>query len=505
MNLSEYCSLSPDTFRGRLTLSGLAGLVLALCFPPYYQWYLIPVPFVLIHLVMSRVDPLEAARHGAVFAVVFYLFHTYWFASFHFLALPFMLAWLGFVHAVWAGGITWWGWNVWSGTAGWVLMQWFLGVGYHAFPWSRLATALAVTPSLIQPVRFTGELVLGGTIVLASFMVGEWLTNRRLLIPLVLIVCVGVLLVGEGYVRYHYEQVDLSSRRTMLVQPNVASGEAPEDPYRQLRRLVEMTETKAQPGDLVVWPETAVLREPFTIDGNGLMWRTLRWRNFFKDLMAPGFSLFFGLQFTDPQPNRLDRLNGAVLLDQEINPAGFYTKRRPVPGGEHLPFMGQVEWIKQFGRMVGTLGYRAGEKGGLIPVEVGGQTRRIGVQICFEDAFSQHVRDQVNRGADLLINISNDSWSNSTASHWQHFYRARIRAIETGRPVLRNGNTGVSAIIDPIGRLTGTLEPYREGTVRGRIPDPMDRPLFTRWGSWLTAGLLIVMLLTGWNFSRIRQ
>lgn len=496
MSLNTALTSLSATPRRRTLLVMVSGGLLALCFPPYYLWFLFPLPFVGIYLAMDGVDWREGARLGAVFAVDFYLLHTYWFVSFHPLALPFMLIWLGIVHAVWAGGVAWVGWTPFSATAGWVLIQWFLGVGYHAFPWSRLATALAVVPSTIQPTRYLGELVWGGLLVLCVFLLTEWLLRRQYGGVLILVAVAIGLGMAEGYVRYHFQQVTRSSQKVTMVQPNVASSQGREDPHLQLRRLSRMTESKTEPGDLVIWPETAVMREPLTIAGDSLRWRTVRWRRFFRHIMKPDSSLLFGLRFTDPLPNRLPRLNGAAMLGPGSEPTGFYTKRRPVPGGEHLPFMGQVEWIRQFGRMVGTLGYRAGEKGGLIPLQVGGEKWPIGVQICFEDAFSQHVRGQVNRGADLLVNISNDSWSRSRASHWQHFYRARVRAIESGRMVLRNGTTGVSALIDPIGRLTDVLAPYEQGVVTGSLAEPLDRPLFTQWGDWITMVFVLLLILT---------
>lgn len=477
----------------RLISVSVAGLLLGLCFPPYYLWPLMLPAFLIFYWSLQETGGWPAFRLGFLFAAIFYLLHTYWFASFHPLALPFMLIWLGLIHGLYTWGVTRYEWNPLTAACGWLITQWFIGVGYHGFPWSRLATALATVPETIQPVRYLGELGWGALIVLFCFSLAESLYRWEYVwLTLGLVVCLG-LGVGEGYVRYNFDQVTRTGRRVMLVQPNVASGDMSNDPAAQLRRVNRLTKKHAEPGDLVVWPETVVIREPFSIDGDSLRWRSARWRGFFTNLLDPGYSLFFGVRFTDPKPGHLPRLNGGVMLDSSAHPVSFYTKRRPVPGGEHLPLMGSVSLVRKLGRALGTLGYRAGEVGGLNQVEVNGEAWQAGIQICFEDAFAPHVLDQVNRGADLLINISNDSWSRSSASHWQHFFRSRVRAIETGRMVLRNGNTGVSALVDPFGRTSEILLPYEKGVVRGRLVAPTDRPLYVYLGNWITMVMGLVL------------
>jgi len=489
---------------GRMLVAAVAGFMLGVCFPPFFLWFVIPLPFMLFYNVVKRGQSSDSFRLGFVFAVTFFATHTFWFYSFHPLALPFMLVWLGVWFGVWTYSIQWIGWNPWTATTGWVIVQWVLGVGYHAFPWSRIATALGTRPEILQPVRFMGELAWGGMVVLFGFAAGDWWhQGRSKTVTVVLLVLISVL-VFEGYLRVHHEPVYRNSREALLVQPNIESSWNPENPYTQLRTLTRMTQSKARPGDLVVWPETAVMREPLKIENDHLQWTSVRWQQYFLDLMEPGFDLFFGLRFTDPVPNRLPRLNGATLLSSNGSPVYFYTKQHPVPGGEHLPLMGSVPAVRKLGRMLGTMGYRAGEKGGLIPFEVNGNRWKIGVQICFEDAFSGLVREQVHRGADILINISNDSWSRSRASHWQHFYRARIRAIETGRMVLRNGNTGASALIDPMGRILKMLEPYRKGTLRGQLVSPIEMPFYTKWGDWVTLSFVIFMGIMGITREYIR-
>ncbi len=484
----------------RPVLIASAGVLGGLCYPPVGWVWLLPVAFVLLYAGLQGTIPRRAARLGFAFGTVFYLVHTYWFASFHPLALPFVLLVLGLWHAIWAWGVVRLGSNPWIMAGGWMVLEWILTRGYLAFPWSRVAAAFSPYPLWIQPVAFVGEVAWGGLLVAMFFLIGRFLLRSRGSKELVAAVLSVLLLLGAGWIRMEWTPVNFTSRNVLLVQPDVRSRYNPDsDRSTQLKVLTRITARRARPGDLVVWPETTVLGQPLSIADGGLEWsRQRRWREFFQRLVRDRFELLFGTTFYDPKPQRLDRLNGAVLLGADLRPRGYYTKRIPVPGGEHLPLMGRWNWVRRLGRMAGTLGYRAGRKGGLIPLEVANESWQIGVQICFEDAFSGYVRQQVSRGADLLVNLSNDSWSRSTASHLQHFYRARIRAVETGRMMLRNGNTGVSALIDPLGRIQDQLGPWRRGVVRGRLARPLQPPLYTRWGDWITLLVAGALGIRGW-------
>jgi len=481
-----------QTPRRRLLSAGIAGGLGGLLFPPYYFWFLMPVPFFFLYGSFDNAARDETFRLGMTFAVVFYLFHTYWFFSFHPVALPFMMVFLGCVYGVVFYGVSWIGVGPFSLSAGWMIVQGILGYGYHAFPWSRLATSLADVPLLIQPVRWLGEWGWGGLLVACFFACSDYLINRRSGIPASILLLVVLGFFTAGGIVFSSTYLERTNRTALLVQPSVESDFSLSSPRQQLRIINDLTEEHAREGDFVVWPETAVMRQPFQLNGEKLSWTHENWREFFRGLLEPGFDLFTGVPFTDPQPNKLPRLNGAVLIEHPGKPTAFYTKRRPVPGGEHLPLMGSVEWVKTVGKFFGTLGYRAGKKGGLIPVSTEHGRLKAGVLICFEDAFSQDVRRQVHRGADLLINISNDSWSRSRASHWQHFYRARVRAVETGRMVLRNGNTGVSGFIDPLGRVDQLLKPYQRGTLRDSIVLPLGDTLHNKLGSSIPIGLILL-------------
>ena len=121
---------------------------------------------------------------------------------------------------------------------------------------------------------------------------------------------------------------------------------------------------------------------------------------------------------------------------------------------------------------------------------------RFSTPICFEDTFGYLNREFVNRGAQVIVNMTNDTWSGSVPAEMQHFAMAVFRATENRRSVVRAANSGITAIVEPSGRITATLEPFVEGTLIGDVPVFDEaRTLYSRAGDWLGVGLTAAALL----------
>lgn len=147
-------------------------------------------------------------------------------------------------------------------------------------------------------------------------------------------------------------------------------------------------------------------------------------------------------------PKPYDRFNSASFITPDGNFAARYDKMHLVPFGEYVPF-------KSLFFFAGSL---LAEAGDLSPgthrtvFTYGGH--HYGTFICYESTFADEVRLFVLKGADVLVNISDDGWYGDTSAAWQHLNMVRMRAIENHRWVLRATNTGVTAAIDPYGRVT---------------------------------------------------
>ena len=210
----------------------------------------------------------------------------------------------------------------------------------------------------------------------------------------------------------------------------------------------------ASGADLIVWPEAAYPR-PFPvgtrgIDGTGLA--------------KPAYSahLLLGVDVYDPADLRHGNENAAFLLSPDLRVVYKYAKHHLVPFGEYVLF--DLDKVLPIDSLVpGT--FVPGKE--LVPVAFpvaslarAGRPRsvKVGIEICYDAIFPEISRAHANQGADLLVNLTNDAWYGFSSAPFQFLRMVEMRAIETGLPVARAANTGVSAFIDPLGRISQTTE-----------------------------------------------
>jgi apolipoprotein N-acyltransferase len=196
------------------------------------------------------------------------------------------------------------------------------------------------------------------------------------------------------------------------------------------------------PTDIIVWPEAP----------NDFLERDQEFRTAMSSLAratdAPIIVGNIGLD-ADPQAERgYDQYNSADFIAPDGSFAGRYDKMHLVPFGEYTPYKRLFFFAGSLLQDVGLF-----DKGKRRTVfSTGGHT--YGVFICYESVFADEIRQYADMGADVLVNISDDGWYGDTSAAWEHLNMARMRAIENHRWILRATNTGVTAAIDPYGRVT---------------------------------------------------
>ncbi|MFQ5345688.1 MAG: apolipoprotein N-acyltransferase, partial [Mariprofundus sp.] len=116
-----------------------------------------------------------------------------------------------------------------------------------------------------------------------------------------------------------------------------------------------------------------------------------------------------------------------------------------------------------------------------------------GSLICYESLFPEEARARVLHGAEVLVNVTNDAWYGTTPAAWQHFQAARMRAVETGRFVLRAANTGVTAIIQPDGVVRGISPWWTQTVLSGNYRLSNTQTGYVRWGDWPLLACLIML------------
>jgi apolipoprotein N-acyltransferase len=162
-----------------------------------------------------------------------------------------------------------------------------------------------------------------------------------------------------------------------------------------------------------------------------------------------------------------------------------------------MPFT-EYEFVRKFfDAIVGfSSGWKPGDRLVALPFTLkSGREIRFAAPICFEDAFAFHVSALVGEGADLIINLTNDSWSKTESAEYQHFSIAWWRAVELRRPLIRSTNAGYTVVVEPSGRIAADLPLFTPASLPVRIAIyPRTPTFYGRFGDWLPALLGAVLL-----------
>ena len=243
----------------------------------------------------------------------------------------------------------------------------------------------------------------------------------------------------------------------------------PENAWSNVGRHLELTREAARRGArLVVWPESAV---PFLYDEEPALAEQLQ-----ETVRRGGLYLYFGND--DREPGRI--FVGAKLLDPKGDVTARYRKMHLVPFGEYVPL-----------KAIFTLGGRVAAKvvqevsdfspgTEAVTGEVDGH--RIGGYICYEAIFPGLVRRFAAQGAELLVNITNDAWYGQTSAPHQHLAMAAFRAVENRRYMVRAANTGITAVVDPWGRVLEPTQLFDRTVLVREVPFVAETSFYTRHG-----------------------
>ncbi len=194
----------------------------------------------------------------------------------------------------------------------------------------------------------------------------------------------------------------------------------------------------------------------------------------------------------------LREYDSAALVRPDGTSAGRYDKIHLVPWGEYVPFKQFFSFADRLTAGVGNM-----DRGTSRSVFSSGG-HKIGVFICYESVFGDEVRQFVVNGADVLVNISDDGWYGDTSAAWQHLNMVRMRAIENRRWVLRSTNTGVTAVIDPYGRVTASIPRHIRSALRAGYGYETELTFYTRHGDVFAYGCALVSLVSI-GYSLIRR
>jgi apolipoprotein N-acyltransferase len=192
--------------------------------------------------------------------------------------------------------------------------------------------------------------------------------------------------------------------------------------------------------------------------------------------------------------------NSAFLVGPDTTVLGRYDKIHLVPFGEYIPLRRLLFFLDKLVAGIGD--FRSGEAYTVMAIPQG----RFAVLICFEGIFPDLVRHFVRHGAQFLVNITNDAWFGYSPASYQHLSMVVFRAVENRLPIVRAANTGISAVIDPTGRLSQQTDLFVRTWIKARItPAEGATTFYTRWGDLFAYGCVLVTAVSlGWGMVGLR-
>lgn len=381
----------------------------------------------------------------------------------------------------------------------WTLAEWARGHAFTGFPWNLIGYVWVESDPLRQSAALMGIYGVGLLTVFGAaapaVLGGGGFRHRR---PWMLVMTGIVLLSalwGWGYQRIGERPVDgVPGVRLRVVQPNIEQHLKWRTDKREQNFERHLT-LSAGPGAKgvthVIWPEAAV---PYYLDNDPVR------RAMIANRLSDGQILLTGSLRTGTGPTTASKhWNGFLAIDGQGKVVSSYNKSHLVPFGEYLPFRPLLSYIGLETITRGLGDYSAG---------IGRRTLHVpgappfSPLICYEVIFPGDVADSHPRPS-WLLNVTNDAWYGNSTGPYQHLAMARIRAVEEGLPVVRSANTGMSAIIDPYGRLVASLGLGVGGVIDGPLPLAVQSITpYAHWGDWILGALLLTFSLATRVFRR---
>ncbi len=458
-----------------------AAFLASLAFPGKYLENGIPllafVSLIPMFYVINRASWAYVWLLGIVYGFVFYLFYNYWLSTFHPLAIliapvlesvQYLLLFpilksartlfrkrYYLVQALFYSGYLY-------------LTQ----QGFLAYPYGNLTSAIHEFTSFIQIVSITGIWGLGLLMVLPQTMIAEMLTERRIYRKDISIVAI-LLVLNEGYgltaLNYYRKKSPEEVVRVAAIQHSADTWKGGYNRYRDnFYNMRDLTlQAMEEKPDMVVWSETAFVPS--------VPWHQKYPSNNFTSALCNefvNFGLNLGVPLITGNPE-------GVIKDESLPPflpdgswnwktyntvihfaegevKGTYRKQHLVPFTEHFPYEKQLPTVY---RILKEHDYKWWEEGHEAKVFEFGDLH-FSTPICFEDTFGILSAEFVRNGADMILNLSNDFWSQAVQAEVQHMQLAVFRAVENRRPLLRSTNSGITCLVLPSGDIIDPQEPF---------------------------------------------
>ncbi len=363
--------------------------------------------------------------------------------------------------------------------AAWLLVEWLRSWLLTGFPWLSLGYSQLDLP-LAGFVPLLGVLGTGALLVFSAGLLNLW----RRLWPVLLLLALWAAGLALSW-------LDWTEPAGEPLQASLVQGNIPQqDKWKSelfmpsIHQYLSLTE-QAGDAQLVIWPETAI--SAFDSDVEESVLQPLH-----ALMQGQGRDLLSGIVARQEDGSYYN-----AMISFGVSGRNHYYKRHLVPFGEYLPLRPLLGGVLDFLQIPMSDFSVGGDQKPLVPLA----GHPVGVNICYEDAFAGEVLRALPEAA-FLVNASNDAWFGESLAPHQHLQIARMRALESGRYLLRATNTGISAIIDPRGEIRAQAPQFTQAVLTGRIQPMQGMTPYARWQDVPLLVLATMLLLAGavWRF-----
>jgi apolipoprotein N-acyltransferase len=494
----------------RRSIAFSAGAVSALAMAPLNAWPVLFLTFPALVLLIDGIASrgwsglIAAADIGWWFGFGYFLAGLYWLgyaflvdaATFGWL-LPFAVLGLPAILAIYTALAIVLARSLWQRCAMRILVlaacltaaEWLRGHAFTGFPWNAFGHALTAPLALAQAASVFG--LWGLTFITVAVcaspatLLDHDAKKRRTFLPFALAALTLAALGSFGAVRL----ARMPTRLVDGVQLRIMQPNLPQDVrfnYAARHEVVEryLALSARQGLDHVthlIWPESPF---PFFLTREADEFAQI------ARALPQNTLLFTGaMRLADPaNPPESGVYNSIYVIDRQASIRAVYDKVHLVPFGEYLPFADILERIGLQTLTEQRGGFLAGDRHRLITVPGAPSALPL---ICYEIIFPDELRSSGERPA-WIVNVTNDGWFGNSSGPYQHLQQARVTAIEQGLPLARAANTGISAVVDPLGRIVGSLPLASEGVLDAPLPRSIGAPIYARFGDAPAAVLILI-------------
>jgi len=358
------------------------------------------------------------------------------------------------------------------------------------FPWNLISYTWSWSIESIQILSFIGTYALS-LISITFFSIPFLFFQRKIIKRNIIFLSIFLIAFISNYIFgiYKINKVSYDFDKTInvkIISPNFSLKDYnTNSEIFQLKRLIKISDPEKDKKTLFIWPE-GIFYQSYLQD-------IKEYKNLFENKFSENHLIILGINnFVNSADSKNKKyFNSLVILNNKLEILSVYNKINLVPFGEFLPF---DETLSRFGFKKITAGYNSfssGDKRNIINLGKKFDEKKIIPLICYEIIYSGKIIKK-NQFPDLVVNISEDAWFGRSIGPYQHFSKAIYRSVEEGVFVARSANKGISAFINPNGKVIKSLNTGESGNIELNFPNFKQSTLFSRYGNKIF--FLIILL-----------